>query len=795
MKKKKDNPSNKDIRKYAKKRAKEKRGDGRKKDLGIRSKGGYSFTVDQSKVVKPVSVRYRDLEERVKEWYDVMGEIDWDFDYFSLFTPALLNDVRMIFNSKLSNHDKANTLDELLERQGFIEVGTGTNITTFLHPDAPGVVYKIALDPCGVTDNRNDPKMAKLAPEAKPAIVVDMTKDAIISVQEYVCGIRKGADMMLYWNEALDICKSLSERFLVIDVTPCLYTNWAIGRNMELRTCDVSDLYPLDKGEDVMRCTAVVGENKKGELVRCGGRVYYDDNYQHCYCSRCGRNWLPVELKPRAKQWDPDEYISTGLTDLETKYSDRRAGHFIYYRNRAAERGLVATYVSTAQLTPLPDTYPTRPMSKQEREAYERKTERKIIPYTGSMPFRVDYPEEFADFSDNFYRKHGRIPGRIDKDDYLDLAKLLSLNPKLIETRDTLIIGDERVDVADYMPNNGALKSESEVSEPNPCVISYNSSESSPVDNPTNNNESDNTEDVERKYDELGMMIGSEQRKEYYRNIEAEPPLYDMVNGKKKFRSKTAQIIWCRGNVTPASFANTVKEKYNGDIDQMVETFERYYPDSRLDYYLPVVIPKCYLFGDDAEEDSVEQEKNEDGFTELKSQGLKDPKAALMSIYGKLKHAPVERSFADDEPHIATIPLDPVPSTGGAKLSPEFGTDIERVSKRDDADIRMAEKESSSMPSWATAEESKPKDNESIPVAEITAETEEVEMYMVDGETIALEFDSANVHDLQRFLNEKLPKITVSIDGGKTVGMTVSSKAMGTFLIPLIQHVVQFSQG
>lgn len=785
-------PTNKQIRKYAKKVAKEKRGD-KKSVINIKSKAGYSFSVDESKIQKPISVKYRKLEARVKEWYDVIGEIDWDFDYFSIFTPATMHDIRMIFDSNLSCHDKANTLNGLLERQGFIELGLGTNIITYIHADAPGVVYKIALDEGGLADNRNDPIMAKIAPEAKPPIVIDSTKDALITVQEYVFGIRRGEDIAPYWNDALEICRQLSKRFLVIDVTPCLYTNWAIGRNMELRTCDVSDLYPLDKGEDVMRCPAVIGENKKGELIKCNGRVYYDDNYQRCYCSKCGRSLLPIDLKPKVKQWDLDELISTGLTDAETKHSVRRADHFNYYKARAAERGLVATYVSSPLLTPLPDTYPTRKMNEEERKKFERKTGKKIVTYTGSLPFTVDYPEYCEDFGDNFYRKNGKIPGRIDEGDYIDLERLLSLNPELAKKRSVIIIGNERVRVSDYMNESIGEDFSHKRNESSLRDMSKAISESTSETVSDASNESNNV--IFRKTDSDGFIIGSEERKEHYRNLEVEPPLYDMINGKKVFRSKDAQIIWCRGNVSPSSFAMTVQERYNGDIDRMVETFERYYPDSRLDYYLAVTIPKCYLFDDD-EVESEPEVRTEDGFIKLKESSNKnqDLKGAILNLYKGLSKSK-ERTFADDnksDSAITTIPLDDVPSDGSAKISPQFGTDIDRVGESKQTGIRMNVKNDDNLPSWATAEATKPKSDE-IEVKEIVAETEDVDMIIVDGQTMALEFDISNVHNLDTFLKEKLPKIAISTDGGKTTAVTISSSGMAKMLTPIIAEVVNFN--
>ena len=784
--------------------------------MSKKRKSTYSSLSKTKSKSKVRNLKTADIERNIRKTYEAMGEINWDVNHLEMFTPTLMHDLWMIFKSTLNNHEKANALDLLLEPMGFYELGLGTNVCTFIHENYDGVVFKIALDRCGLADNRNDPYLPETAPEANPPVVVDMTPDALVSVQEYVYAINDADLMRQYWSEALAICESLSKRFIVIDVTPMMFRNWAIGRDMTLRTCDVSDLFPLPKGKDVFRCPNIIGETKKShKLIRCNGKVYYDDNYQWCYCSKCGNKILPAELRPKPKIWEEDELVGTGYSEAEWKFANRRAARYAYFKQEAAKVGLAAKYLSVAQCTPLPDAYPCERMTEKQIRKTERKLGIKIKPRTDT-DFRVTYPDELKDFGKGFYRSYGRIPARIDEGDYLDLEKLLRLNPNLAETRSKVIIGKSVIYTKDYLPEtsnsdidlDNITNSESRNEACEVDISNQHNDSSSSTDSvirtesksvdiaEDNNNSSAYNDDRDRRFDSDGLMIGSDERKEYYRSLEVEPPLYHMVDGKRQFKSKEAQIIWFRGNTTPAAFAETVYKKYNGDVDRMFETFERYFPDSHLEWYTPVTIPDYYKFGDD--DDNVESVAvDEEGFMTLErvEQGptVEELRAKLQANMAKQNEQRKQRE--QDDPKVESIPLGDIPLNTKRKLPTEFGSDIAPNPSIDKSPvINLAEVSSQEVPDWCKPSKKDDLATDGpveIPVGDYTLESAEMDLSMSDGHTIDLDFNIRDVKNLSTFMQQKCPKIRISMDGGETYICNIDGKLFGQYLTPIVEYIAK----
>ena len=68
----------------------------------------------------------------------------------------MIHDLYTIMRSCSDNQLKADYIEKELKYYGFEPVGLGTNIFTMSNPVYPGVVFKIALDDCGIADNFND---------------------------------------------------------------------------------------------------------------------------------------------------------------------------------------------------------------------------------------------------------------------------------------------------------------------------------------------------------------------------------------------------------------------------------------------------------------------------------------------------------------------------------------------------------------------------------------------------------------------------------------------------------------
>lgn len=110
--------------------------------------------------------------------------------------------------------------------------------------------------------------------------------------------------MDTYRASILKALKKLSEIFLIVDLSPTHYhLNYGIDRNGDWCFVDASDLYPLENIKKKVRCQKAVGYNeKKHEVVRCGGLLRYNADFSAIVCSRCGMEFLPLEIRPKDKE-------------------------------------------------------------------------------------------------------------------------------------------------------------------------------------------------------------------------------------------------------------------------------------------------------------------------------------------------------------------------------------------------------------------------------------------------------------------------------------------------------------
>lgn len=114
-----------------------------------------------------------------------------------------------------SNNIKATKLSELLEDQGFAEIGPGTNRLAMKKGD---YIYKIAMDSYGVRDNWNEFNISMLA---QPYVTKTYECNGLIAVAEYVNVISK-QEFEDSKENIRSILQVLSENFLFCDLSACL---------------------------------------------------------------------------------------------------------------------------------------------------------------------------------------------------------------------------------------------------------------------------------------------------------------------------------------------------------------------------------------------------------------------------------------------------------------------------------------------------------------------------------------------------------------------------------------------
>ena len=668
--------------------------------MGKKRKSAYACFDDSAD--KAESVEMISLRKRVKKYYKDAGEIDYSMDYLDWCTPIIIGDLWTIWKSPISNHNKANLLDRLLEPMGLFELGLGTNVCTFIHEKYPGVVFKIALDRCGISDNINDRWICKRVPEVNAPQVIQWEDTGIITVQEFVYAIHRQEEMDLYWKEALEMCDRVSKNYLCIDLTPKLKENFAIGKDMKLRTCDASDLFPLNPEKDLMRCPKIVGEDKKHKLIRCNGKVTYDENFQWCYCNKCGEKLLPSQLRPKFERPDDSFWISTGLSDVEMEYYSMRSHRYQYWKAEAAKRGLKAIWEACPIFTRMP-IYKCIPMTEVEIAKYEKKNGVKIIPYTSDEPFIPDLPEELDD----------------SNVDYEKLKKHSSSQYIL----------------------------------------------------PSNNMNDDEDDEAEETFDD------EVDEDEYWTNDE----------GKIEFKSDEAQIRYIRKTVTPKAFAEHLQKTYRDNEVEIIRLFNKYFPDSNIEYFIPL------NHDDRIESIALEDEDStrHSGLVEYRLQP-RVPKQSEPELY----------IGSHDPDYIESVPLTDECEGGENKgdsnaiessnINPqesEMNTSVvstsdgshgsdDRINTYDSTVLAKSDDKSSSA------------EPDEILVSEYTIESSDIDIQLTDDpQCINIAIEEDKVYSIARLFAQRGPSIYLSVDGGSTYDELISPAMLGSIIAAALEEV------
>lgn len=247
------------------------------------------------------------------ERYKLIGKPDLSQNWLEIFTPAIVSDLFTIMHSCSNNQTKAEYIEKEMGYYGFQNVGLGTNIYTMSNPVYPGVIFKFALDDNGLADNFNDVILQDYIP--RYARTLARHPSGIVSVQERKVVISDQDRMDTFRPSILKTLRKLSEDFLIVDISPSLYhLNYGIERNGDWCFIDASDLYPLENIKEKLACKKAIGyDDKKHKVKRCGGRLRYNEDFSAIICTKCGAEYLPLEVRPKDKE--DKAKMSNAMTD------------------------------------------------------------------------------------------------------------------------------------------------------------------------------------------------------------------------------------------------------------------------------------------------------------------------------------------------------------------------------------------------------------------------------------------------------------------------------------------------
>ena len=293
------------------------------------------------KEVEDILVDFRvpnPLSDYEKDFYKKVGKIQEGQNYLEAFTETMIHDLGLILKATFkdksgqyisSNHSKAQVILDELGPLGFKDVGLGTNIIVLRHKKYPGVVFKIALDSHGIDDNINDEWLSRKHPDMYARFIC-RHPSGLVSVQEAYACINNKYRMQDFIGQAYDMITRLERNYVIVDLSPVNFKNFAVRRDGRLIIIDGSDLIPIPKGADLLRCKRIIGmKNNKPKI--CGSRLNYTADYNRLECPVCDNIYMPIEMKPKVEFNEEERMtlVNTGLTRKEMKELSRYTDELI----------------------------------------------------------------------------------------------------------------------------------------------------------------------------------------------------------------------------------------------------------------------------------------------------------------------------------------------------------------------------------------------------------------------------------------------------------------------------------
>lgn len=262
----------------------------------------------------PFKLKKKKLTEAEYEIYKSFGEpnLDQVDEYLNWITPAIRHDLLAILHAGMDNQSKANILEDELSYLGFRIISSGTNITVMENPVYPGVVFKFALDECGIADNFNDEILQYRIPHFAKVFARETL--GLISVQQRYVWMDSNR-MTDFRDEIYELLEELKEKYIVADMSPKRFLNYGVDRNGEFVIIDGSDLYPLNYIPDPIRCKNLVGwDPDKEESIKCGGKLEYTDDFMWLKCKKCGKEINPLEARPKRDATGYTDELDNGIS-------------------------------------------------------------------------------------------------------------------------------------------------------------------------------------------------------------------------------------------------------------------------------------------------------------------------------------------------------------------------------------------------------------------------------------------------------------------------------------------------
>ena len=285
------------------------------------------------------------------EWEQLTPDVDIyqlltqeDIDYmYSIITSA-----RYSGNSKL----RISKLDEIMKFRNFTKFAGGTNRLVYIHPMAPNMVFKIAVDAVGIRDNPSEYYNQKLL---KPFCtkVFQCSKCGTIASFQRVEKITSEEEFFSVIDDYLLLLEVLVDgKHVFDDIGAKYFMNYGIWKGKGLVILDFPYMYEIDGSK-------LICKSKLDDGTICNGEIDYTKTFDEIRCTKCGRIYRAGDL---AKTPEGGASITRRKGEARMKFSLKRGDKII----KTIETGSEVDYLTRKEhnkpkYTKIEEKYKVRP--------------------------------------------------------------------------------------------------------------------------------------------------------------------------------------------------------------------------------------------------------------------------------------------------------------------------------------------------------------------------------------------------------------------------------------------------
>jgi len=187
-------------------------------------------------------------------------------------------------------------IDQVMNRRGLVKFLSGTNRVTYRHPEFPDILFKVASDAVGISDNPAEFYNQHLL---KPFVtkIFEVSPGGVVAITERVNPITSREEFLSVADDIFElITEWLIGEYVLADFGSKFFMNYGIRKGFGCVLLDYPYLYKLDGNK--LYCNKPDHTSPTG---KCEGTIDYDSGYNFLHCTKCGATYKAKELEQKIK--------------------------------------------------------------------------------------------------------------------------------------------------------------------------------------------------------------------------------------------------------------------------------------------------------------------------------------------------------------------------------------------------------------------------------------------------------------------------------------------------------------